>query len=317
MGGSDGPDQQGDQILITGLNNNGKNLPDDDWNLDEGEIWTDYDPKNATIRDDRDYDIVAGNSGSPQEGWRIWWKGATATADHAYYIEIDLNRKDTITFQKNRKLQIEFTIDAPWPNPGSKPPYTNYQNKTGNKIGVQIYSKNTDARPTATKAPLAVETTLGTYFKGRAPNPDNPYPTVGSTEQRITITYDDPRENIYVRFSNAKSAKDWIGISRDGSETIEIKRWFWVDGTSGDEPETFVANGSLTFYVKGEDFVSGDYTVYFMENGGYNHYDSVSLTLPLPLAQGKKRGQTASKTDEIMAELESLLAKLKELHEKI
>jgi hypothetical protein len=189
MGGKAGPDEQGDQILITGLNNNGKNLPDDDWNLDEGEIWTDYNPKNATIGYTKDINkntIVAGDSRFPSQGFRIWWKGNATNPDHVHYIEIDRYTSavadklpiDSITFEKNRELQIVFTIAAPWPVPESKPPYKNYQNLKGNKIGVQIFTK-VGTRPTANNAPLAMETTLSTYFKGRAPNPDKPYPTVG------------------------------------------------------------------------------------------------------------------------------------------
>lgn len=199
MGGNAGPDMQGDQILITGLNNNGNNLSNSNWNLNEGEIWTDYNPTDATIGYTEDINknpIEAGNIRYPQQGWRIWWKGERANSNRVYYIEIDRNTAavaekpsiGSITFQKNRELQIEFTIDAPWPVPGSTQPYNNYQNSTGNKIGVQIFSKNTDKRPTLVGEKVIslsklVETTLDTYFQGRAPNTTSPYPTVGLPEE--------------------------------------------------------------------------------------------------------------------------------------
>jgi hypothetical protein len=264
-------------------------------------------------------------------GFRIRYRGYKyIQSDNTYKktpeIEIDYWKptsadqevSPSFTFTAGKELQIKFTIDAPFKK--TRLNTSPYQNLEGNKIGVQILVNNENLDNTWIKKTYSIqETTLGTYFKGRAPNTNDPYPTVGlSSEEagetatlvpRITITTTENTGEISVGFSNATSSTDWISISNNISG--ENWPWYYLNGKKTPPPDV-VVNGSLTFDVS--NLGAGSYTVY-LKNDEFIPQTSSSLTLPL--ARGKKRGQTASKTDEIMAELESLLAKLKELHEKI
>jgi len=161
------------KITFTGLNNSKCEVCGDSFADKQATVYSDEcEIFSGSGQDDRH---KIGNRNS-YGGFRISyepWGGSNRNK-----IEIDYHKQTVsgqtnfppFTFKKDVKLMIVFVIDAPFKVDGKSD--SPYQNLTGNKIGVQIWKEN-----------KILETTLSTYFKGRAPNPDKPYPTVGEEEE--------------------------------------------------------------------------------------------------------------------------------------